>query len=408
MSLRLPLLASFLVGACAPAASAEPWLTIIDAPPAPFVAVSAEPAPKTPEQVAAESRFWAYAKWQAGVRDQAVALHQRLRKAEPGNYVDMRFESDSDPFTVVYAFLRKGPETLRRHARRADFVAETVRWSLAEQAAAGEKTVAFFNRHEVRVDGGWGNKQNRPIFKVGITRAEYEALAKRHGFTLPEPVLLTFVERSGRDLNQPLPADVAKGIRLFARSFQPIGPVPDTMSMATVVLRDGCFRLKEGTQAHVVFPLGYTLHRDSEGFPTFGSARDRGNARVGEEARFHGLPAEVTDARLLAEVRSACGEGPVVAVSALRSVAFARQQERLDQRRWLRSHLKESYGLSQRGIEAFIADCESKMGGACRETPPPPAQGPCPAGTKLSFGLCRTPQGHIRPLPAYLEPYAKL
>lgn len=41
----------------------------------------------------------------------------------------------------------------------------------------------------------------------------------------------------------------------------------------------------------------------------------------------------------------------------------------------------------------------------CITIPPPPVarQEDCPAGTKLSFGLCRTPEGYIRPLPKWIE-----
>jgi hypothetical protein len=291
--------------------------------------------------------------------------------------------------------------------KRPEFVGETVRWSKAEQAAAGEATLAFFRKHKINVEGGWGNKENRPIFRVGITEGEYLALAAKHGFTLPEPVLLTFTDRPASARNQPLPPDVAKGIKLFARATQPVGPVEDTSTLVTVQLRSGCFRLK-GDGAHVVFPLGYTLHRDAAGYLTFGAAGEKGNAKVGEEAKFHGILREVRDDALVREVRTACGEGRVVAVNALKSAAAERLQEREAQRRWLRRSLGESYGLSPRGIEAFIADCEKSMS-VCREVPPPPPSGkPCPAGTSLKHGLCRTPQGHIRPLPAHLEPYAKL
>jgi hypothetical protein len=37
--------------------------------------------------------------------------------------------------------------------------------------------------------------------------------------------------------------------------------------------------------------------------------------------------------------------------------------------------------------------------------PPPPPRGEpvCPPGTKATYGMCRTPEGFARPIPAWIE-----
>jgi hypothetical protein len=290
--------------------------------------------------------------------------------------------------------------------QRPDFVGETVRWSKAEQEKAGLVMLAFFKRHRIAAEGGWGNAENRPVFQVGVTQNEFDALVQKDGFRVPEPVLLTFAERSAAEINGPLPPDIARGIRLFARQSQPLGAVPDVSRNVTVVLKDGCFRLKEGG-AHVVFPLGYTLHRDAEGFLTFGSATDRGHARVGEEAQMHGIPFEVQDEGVVREVRAACGEGRVIAVNALKSAAAEGAREQARERRWTSQILRDDYGFSERGIAAYFADCKQR-GVPCGFYPPPPPR-PCPAGTLPDRGQnCRDSAGRVRPVPEHLKPFQSL
>ena len=68
--------------------------------------------------------------------------------------------------------------------------------------------------------------------------------------------------------------------------------------------------------------------------------------------------------------------------------------------------LREKYGLSEADARKVLEGCKARSGaGICFTTPPPPPPpgGPsCPSGTKSVHGMCRTPEGHVRPLPDWI------
>ena len=112
---------------------------------------------------------------------------------------------------------------------------------------------------------------------------------------------------------------------------------------------------------------------------------------------------------MLARVHERCGPGPVQVVGLLQSLsagqAFADGQSA--------TRLAAMYGLSWDEALARIHACRERLsqgpGGnrivmvetPCGTTPPPPVSDParCPPGTTLSAGLCRTPEGSVRPIP---------
>lgn len=388
------------------------YWTILSAPPAPFVMDL--PAPLPPPGAAQQrtsDRFWEYARWQGRISGEAATVGNFLREREKGNYVTMRYEDKDGRFRVVYSFLRDGPGTLAKYSRNPDFVGETVRWSESELAAAMDVMIAFLRSEQVRNwSGGTGGASNGVEVKLPFTKAEWGALVARRKFKVPEPVQLVFEERSASEINGPLAPEIARGIRLFARSTSAVHAVPDIASHAKIVLRNGCFRVAGGGAdgAHVLFPLGQKLFLDSGGYLAFGERESRGYARVGEMVEVHGTFAPVEEPKIVTPIRKACGPGRVVAITTPTSAQAERERDTAREHSWLRRRLPESYGLSPRATEAFIRDCAARFGGRCILSPPPPPIGPCPAGTARKQGMCRTPEGHIRPVPGELQPYLKL
>ena len=267
--------------------------------------------------------------------------------------------------------------------------------------------MAAFRDDRVIMGGGYGNKENRATLDIAVPEAEFRELAARKGVVIPPEVKLNFpVQQGAAALNRPLPAPTspascASSSATTARSARSIR----STAGVKVVLRDGCFRSPDNGNALVVFPLGSNLFVDSDGYLAFGSEPTPGYGRVGEELIFGGSIAEVTAPELVAPLHAACGQGKVIKVNETRSAAADRAQDTVVAAFHALREFRESYGLSESAARIALERCKKQSGsGICLQSPPPPVarQADCPAGTKLSFGLCRTPEGYIRPAPAWL------
>jgi hypothetical protein len=68
---------------------------------------------------------------------------------------------------------------------------------------------------------------------------------------------------------------------------------------------------------------------------------------------------------------------------------------------------RDEYGLSEPVARKALERCKAQTGsGACMMSPPapPPPGGPnCPAGTRATHGMCRTPEGYVRPIPEWVQ-----
>lgn len=281
---------------------------------------------------------------------------------------------------------------------------------------------------------GIGGSGNAVTLDVVVPEAEFRALVARKGIKLPESVRLDFhaapAMPSGTSniaaFNQPLPAEIARRVRIFPRDDRPDGILISMNSRAKVVLRDGCFRLADHGDALALFPLGAKLFVDAQGYLAFGDGPRPAYARVGETIEFQGGTGAVTTPALVAPILAACGPGKVVKVTAMVSAAARDKQAQRDAEINALRTLRDSYGLSadqaQRAL-SFLAEQQARQprqilpgGIAAPPVPPtmivnapprpPDAASPkCPVGSKLSFGLCRTPEGHLRPLPDWLAEF---
>ena len=386
---------------------AQGHATILDAPPAGFTAV--EPGPPQPlsaDQLTGHEQFRRVGEFQNQVREEVQALSEKLRRREAGNFVDLYFENEGEPH-VVFRFLRNGPGTLAKYTKNPRFVAATARFTMKQLETAMDFMMETFRNDRIIMGGGFGNKENRTVIDVAITEAEFNELVARKGVTIPEAVVLKFrAERPASEINRPLPPHFAPLVRIFARDDRPIGAVNSIDSTAKVVLRDGCFRSPDNGDAHVLFPLGAQLFVDGEGYLAYGSGEAPGYARVGEELIFMGSIGEVSAPELVRPIHAACGTGKVIKVNAMRSAAADGVQTQVSTNATSLRQLQEMYGLSQAVALRALEQCKKQVGGGtCLMSPPGPVmrKEDCPAGTTLSSGLCRTPQGHIRPLPKWLQ-----
>jgi hypothetical protein len=389
--------------------SIEPsgFATLTGAPPAPFTpAAPEELRPPTPGQVAEQRQFARAGAFQNEVRNDVMALDARLRREQPDNYVSVYYDNEGEP-RAVFQFLRDGTATLARYSSDPRFVARNVRFSEAQLQAAGDFMWRTFGEDRVIASTGIG--RNEVAVNVSVTEAEFRALVARKRVTLPEAVELHFLARQpAAVLNPALPPQVASLIRIFPRDDRPVGMLHDIYSQAKVELHDGCFRIGGDDGALVLFPLGTRLFIDGENYLAFGD-ESPGHGRVGETLIFPGSIAEVTAPELVGPIHAACGPGRVLKVNGTASAAAHRTQQAVVANEQAVRLLRESYGLSEVGARHAMERCRQMSGaGVCLQNPPRPVprQADCPPGTRLSFGLCRTPEGYVRPLPEWLREFA--
>lgn len=408
------------------------YATIVDAPPAPFTAVEpTEPAPPTAAQIAEQEQFTRVGRFQSSVRDEVQSIVDRLRSQEPGNFVSVYFDNEGDP-SVVFQFLRNGPETLRKYSRHPRFFGKTVRWSRQQLLADQDYMINTFAAD--RVIAGAGIGRNEVNVDLLVSEPEFRALVARKGIKLPESVELRFLAapivpliqpKNGPTVQPEMPPEVARLIRIFPRNDRPDGMHNAINSRAKIVLRDGCFRLADRGDALALFPLGAQLFVDTQGYLAFGSQTQQGYARVGEVVEFPGSITEVTTPELVDPIHAACGPGKVIKVTALMSASASNAQQRITDEYNAVRRLRDEYGLSADQARRAIRFLDERQATQPSQKttegmslppvaatdvvlapPPPPAPNTvCPAGSKISFGLCRTPEGHLRPLPDWLTEF---
>ena len=396
----------------------------MDAPPADYTPGEPQPpAPPTAQQQADQHQFQRVGEFQNRVMDEVNALAERLRSREQGNFVSLYFDNEGDP-SVVFQFLRDPQATLAKYTRNPDFRAERVLYTEEHLQEVGR---AFFDRfaQDRVIEGfGTGNARNRVMVMLKVPREDFLALAKRKGVAIPPEVVL----ESGYDqaIGNPDPEPrIASLLRIFPRDNRPSGAIPAVANSTRVVLEDGCFRAPERENALVLFPVGTTLFVDEEGYLAFGSPDMPGYGRVGEVLSFGGTMPEITTPELVDPIHAACGEGPVIKIEGTRSGAADRADWEAEDNRRALNTLTEGYGLTAAQARDAMRWLEQRQAKQPRQTapdgtpfppitasmivnaPPRPPQPDtvCPPGTTMTFGICRTPEGYMRPLPDWLREY---
>lgn len=219
----------------------------------------------------------------------------------------------------------------------------------------------------------------------------------------------------------PVAARVARLIRLLAR----LSPVPPSNQLivvsfeepppyfSTIILRGGCLKLAEPGEPHAILPSGARLYVDDEGFLTAGVFANgtASNPRLGELAWWSRGKRTPVDAASIAQIRAKCGPGAIRLIGPAQSVSASKgAADEIAAR-----NLMNRYGLPWATALAKTRACRDRLAtnsgidpakmiyNPCGSTPPFPVANPgsCPAGTNFAGGLCRTADGHIRPVPAF-------
>ena len=408
---------------------ASGYTTILDAPSAPFTPVKpGEPQPKSAEQIADDEQFIRTTKFQGSVMDQVSALVETLRRKEAGNFVSTYFENDGEP-SVVFQFLKNGPATLRKYTSHPRFLAKTVRWSERDLKAASEFMWKTFKDDRVLQSTGHG--RNEVEARISVSEAEFRELVKRKGVIIPEPVNLVFGSAPVvRLVNPPIAADkdtvavpreIAPLIRIFPRDDRVPEALNSINSTLKIVLKDGCFRAADQKDALVLFPYGAKLFIDSAGYLAFDSEEKRGYARVGETVIFMGSIGEVKTSSLIDPIHAVCGPGRVIKAEGLESALARGLQNSVDSEAQSIRQLQAEYGLNagqaMRANAWFNKRQRQRFDDGSMAPPPPPISirgapprpvenaSDCPRGSRLSYGLCRTPEGWLRPVPEWLAEF---
>ncbi len=197
----------------------------------------------------------------------------------------------------------------------------------------------------------------------------------------------------------PPSSSAADGERLM--TFDAVEPAVRT---GRVILLNGCLRLAGGNEPLVILPAGTRLVRESGGHVLMIVIQNVAtNARVGEEAVWGEMGRRRIPTTAADRLRRSCGTGGIVLLGLAQSVSGLRAQSDALAAR----NFNERYGLGWSESLRRVVRCRERSpepmgsGNLCGSTPPPPVadQAKCPIGTRLSGGLCRNPEGFVRPVP---------
>jgi hypothetical protein len=178
---------------------------------------------------------------------------------------------------------------------------------------------------------------------------------------------------------------------------------------ATIVLQGGCLRFDAPGAPHVVLPPGTRLVADDKGSPAIVHA-DGSGANIGEQVWWEESSAALSRNGALGRLRAECGPGEPVYGGFMQSVVRSRERADDDAAR----RFSDTYGVPLKDARKRMRACRERIdlgpGGdparmienPCGMAPPALVQNPrsCPPGTTHRGGLCRTPEGFVRPIPS--------
>lgn len=192
------------------------------------------------------------------------------------------------------------------------------------------------------------------------------------------------------------------------------------IAKATIILRDGCFRLNAPGEPLVLFTVGVRAFLDGEGYVAVGPADFPPflSGRVGEPLRWEGPIEPVSEQPIIEPINRICGPGRVVRIGLASSEAAQTNVEDASTAREISQRYGSPYPEARQEVRACRqkvnrrwAELRARYGdrgppvellpGNCILTPPLPVARPadCPAGTTLEGGLCRGADGHVVPVP---------
>ena len=287
--------------------------TILNADPAPL-------APPQPDDRPTSEGHWygsqhgltteeAIARLEAqnAMSGKALALRDRLRAKEKDNFLDFMLEHDPD-WSYVFFFRRDPAATLAKYTDEPRFQARAGAFSMEERKAI----VAPWNERwsGEGIPFGYGLDAVYPTMDVelGITAADYRAIAEKNGWgTPPPPIVLKFRPEPVRPALDPAVASFLKG---YAYEKRPTLMQLSALGMGKVTLEDGCLMVTQGNgkKKVAVFHHETGIALDEAGYLVLVDRMDGSvRARVGEDMVW-GAPNAIPENGMigLEKLRAAC------------------------------------------------------------------------------------------------------
>ena len=248
-------------------------------------------------------------------------LRERLAAAEPGNYVDVRMVHQPDWGYVLY-FKRDPEATLRKYSVHPRFRAARAPYTQAELQTILAPWAKRFG--EAGIAAGWGVNaiEGRVEMMMQVTEEEYRRLAKEKGWgEVPPAIKLGFAG----DLSYPrVDPRIAPLLRGFASARRSTVIQLEGGFSGRVILDDGCLRLEsrgKGQGPLALFHRETGIGLDKQGYLAIIDRRTgEATGRVGEMWSWAG-PNDAKEFDGLAELKAACGDGPVFHVGSPQSKA---------------------------------------------------------------------------------------
>ena len=252
---------------------------------------------------------------QAATRPEMTRVLAQVRAREPGNFTAVRLVHEPD-WAYVFYFKRDPQATLARYSRHPRLQAAQARYTQAELDAMARPWIERFAAQ--RLLGGHGSDPTYGEIRVDlvVSRAEFEAIAARDRWAIPDAIKLAFAE----PIEGPaVPATLARFVRLFPHGDRALGATHQAAIHGRILLRDGCLFVSRNAEPErlAYFPRELGLALDEAGYLSL-ATRTAGRqirGRIGEEFVWAGPLGPVPeDAAGVRDLRRLCGSAPIEAV----------------------------------------------------------------------------------------------
>lgn len=345
--------------------------------------------------------------------DSISAVQARLEQNEAATFAGMWIQHQPS-YRVVVAFTRNGAATLARYTRDPVFVAlDRGGPSLTELNATRERvgrelhrlgarpSIAAVDVKAVRVE--LAVVGDLTAFNAAVARREVQLPAFVH---IQQPAPPKYAP-------PPLPADWRKLVRAFPQAkYRYGGPIPDILRTGTVVLEDGCLRLKGERRSRViVWPNEAALDLTVPGKVRVINRETGKTIEVGKQVDLGGNSGELAEDPEVIGTNPAC-PGPYFSMG-----RFAPHDEAEVARLWVQGRataIRQERGIgAEEALRLAKAEAErerrfNKLASSLLKKAPESFAGVYPYQGRATFKFARDPQAELRKwVPADLRPFAK-
>lgn len=251
---------------------------------------------------------------QQGLQPIFERLQERLRRLEPDNYVSARINHQPD-WSYTLFFKRDPQATLRKYHVNPRFNAAKAVYTEAELKALAAPWLKRFADEGIADVYGVDPTGGYAAITIPITAAEFRAIAQRKGWgEIPAAIKLSFAAEHRFPRVDPRVAPLLRG---FASESRATTLQMERGEGGRVILDDGCLRLATTTGKKgplVVFHRETGIGLDAQGFmATINRRSGKATGRIGEMWSWAG-PNRGKEFDGLAELKAACGDGPIANV----------------------------------------------------------------------------------------------